>query len=202
MKRLVTVIGLSVLCAIAATSCKKDSPDKWAGGDDFTGPWKFSGLTYKAKSTIDKTEFGRTFQSISTAEYTSTNNAGTIHIEADTIIVTGLAYDAAAVIAQNDYENGELKESTETHMSYYIPATDLVRYYHAVGEDSVHLPEGLFVPVRNNRLDGLPSTCSVQSDGRTMTVKQEYDLSSHTTAEGQEVTLRDEVEISCVFQRP
>ena len=130
--------ALCVLTAIVTLiSCKKES-----NTDDnptIEGTYKLKYLTSKTNSTIigDDGE-----KAITTSDYTTIDNQGTIVFDNSNLSATGLSYTVDTIANVYLYQDNQLINSSSYPFNFTLPASNSVASYKLIGADSIYFPGG------------------------------------------------------------
>jgi hypothetical protein len=123
--------------AILLVSCKKD--DANSNATAIQGTYKLKSVSAKTNSTITGTDGEK---AVTVADYTSTNNAGTVVIDASKFTTTGLSYEVNATSTSSFYQDGEFVDSMSSPFHVVIPATSSSAPYKLIGTDSIYFQNG------------------------------------------------------------
>src|SRR5258706_4132952 len=134
---------LVVLTAIAFAACQKESNSPQQ--IDLVGSWNFTSLNAQTQTVAEYDFFGTAEKSISTSEYTTTNNAGTVTFDGSVMNTVGLTYTVSTSVKTYTYENDVLIDSAELPFTYTLPSTNSTAEYELIGSDSIYFPNGSFV---------------------------------------------------------
>ena len=129
---------LSLLVAITMLySCKKDKTSNTAAGIE--GTYKFISLSSKTNSTITDSEGGKT---VTTSDYTTTDNQGTVVFDNATLSSNGLAYTVNTNAKYSIFQDNMLVDSSSAPFTFTLPPSSSVANYKLVGADSIYFPQG------------------------------------------------------------
>ncbi len=130
--------GYCVLVSVfvCLNSCSKDNNS--TGSTALNGSWSFNGFHAKTLSSAQDTEAGIVFKTVTTSDYTTTNNAGTVNFAGTTMTGTGVAYSADMGIFVTDYEDGAIVDTFSTDLPITIPSTNSTTTFEVIGSDSIH----------------------------------------------------------------
>jgi hypothetical protein len=126
---------ISMLC-IFFIACKKDNNTTSTSG--LSGDWTFEGFNAQTSSTDIDNEGSDIFKTVSTSNYTTTANGGTVNISGNTMTGTGITYSANMLVFVSDYDNDVLDDTLSTFLPINIPATNSVSTFDVIGSDSIH----------------------------------------------------------------
>jgi hypothetical protein len=128
--------GILSVFFVCLNSCSKDNNN--TGSSALNGSWTFNGFHAKTLSSAQDTEAGIVFKTVTTSDYTTTNNAGTVNISGTTMTGTGVAYSADLGIFVTDYEDGAITDTFSTSLPVTIPPTNSTTTFEVIGSDSIH----------------------------------------------------------------
>lgn len=138
MKQSVTALTLIVLF-FSLVSCSKDDV---TAGTDITGTYKFVSLQAKTTSTVQSVLGTDITKTVTTSDYTSVNNTGTVKIDATQFISTNLAYTINSTSHSTIYENGAVVDTLSFPLQVAIPSTSGTSTYKRIGADSLYFSSG------------------------------------------------------------
>jgi hypothetical protein len=133
-------LSAATLLLLSATACKKSS-EKGA----LDGSWAFTSVQTKGTSTVEYND-GDEEKSITTSDYTSTNNKGTIAISGNTMSSKGIAYTIDTELSYVSFMDDQQSESGTTHYSVDIPASSSTASFKLIGTDSIAFTAGVSTP--------------------------------------------------------
>jgi hypothetical protein len=132
-------VGFIILSAIffCFTACKKDNNSS-TGASSLSGNWTFMGM--HATTSATAVDYGGGFNSkiITTSDYKSTANGGTVAISGNTMTGTGITYAANIMAFATEYENDILLDTFSTSIPFTVPATNSSSEFEIIGKDSIH----------------------------------------------------------------
>lgn len=127
------------LAFLLITACKK-SNDK----GPIDGNWNFTSLQVKGTSTVQYTENGTVYKSITTSDYTTSDNKGTVAISGGAMSSKGVAYSVDTNFAYVTYEDDVETDEGTMPFSFTLPASSSVSNFKLIGTDSIYFPNGGF----------------------------------------------------------
>jgi len=127
---------IAAAALICFFSCKKDNNN--LALHELAGTWSFYGIHARTSSSATDVEGGIQYTTITTSEYITTANAGTIRISGNTMTGTGITYAANMNIIVTDYEGTILTDSFSTSMPVNVPPTNSTSTFEVIGTDSIH----------------------------------------------------------------
>ena len=129
----------------AVVSCKKDNSSSQAASSSLSGTWAFKYMTASTVYNAQYTDMGTQFLDVSTSDYTTTNNGGTVVFASGTATSTNITYGATAQVMLKSYENGMLVDTFVSPISWSIQPTSSVSKYQVIGSVSIYFPGGAFI---------------------------------------------------------
>jgi hypothetical protein len=111
-----------------------------------SGNWKFTGATAEGQSTAELTDLPG-FLTVSSMNYTTSNNNGTLKIEATKMSYTGFSYTATGAMEIAIYQGGSLLSSQSLPLSFNIPASSSSSDYKQIGSDSLYFVGGGLISI-------------------------------------------------------
>jgi len=128
---------LSLLTAIIIlSSCKKDNDTSTTA---IQGTYKLKYLTAKTNSTVTGSDGEK---SVTTSDYTTINNQGTLVFDQSNLTYTGLSYSIDTEAKYYLYQDNALLDSSSYPFQVTLPSTGAVGTYKLIGADSIYFPQG------------------------------------------------------------
>ena len=133
-------VGIVVLtaCFSCFIACKKDNNNTGTGASSLSGSWKFMGMHATTSATALDNGGGFNSKIVTTSDYTTTANGGTVAISGNTMTGTGITYAANIVAFATEYEDGILLDTFSTSLPFTVPATNSSSEFEIIGKDSIH----------------------------------------------------------------
>jgi hypothetical protein len=158
---------LSLLtCILILGSCKKDND---------TTPTSIEG-TYKIKSLSAKTNAIVTGSDgekiVTTSDYTTINNQGTLVFDPSNLTYTGLTYSIDAEAKYYIYLDNELLDSSIFPLQFTLPSTNGAAPYKLIGADSIYFPQGSVTSGAMGNTQTLASGGRYSFNGNLLTITQ------------------------------
>jgi hypothetical protein len=143
---------IASLVMIVMVSCSKeksvDSLDaKGSGGKTEVGTWKVFSMRGITSETIEYNDGFDDIKTVTTSDYTTDNNGGTIKFDGSTMTGTGITYSVDDIAKAYFYTNGTLEDSLEFPFAATIPPTNSKASYKKIGTDSIYVQAGVFSSV-------------------------------------------------------
>ena len=185
-------------CLFVFYSCKKssDSPS-----NAISGNYKFVSVHATTSDSEQYTDLGVVNKTVTTSEYTSTNNTGSVVIDASNFTATGIGYSVSTIAHARIYEDGAIVDSLDLPFDVTIPASSSVSKYNLSGADSIHFTSGAFISGAGVSTGGAPSNGTYKLENGQLTialsaVKDSVDMSSGTA-----VTIHQELNGTITLQK-
>jgi hypothetical protein len=124
------------MVCIFFTACKKDN--NTTNSSSLSGDWTFEGFNAQTSSTDIDNEGGEIFKTVTTSNYTTGSNGGSVNISGNTMTGTGITYSANMLVFVSDYDDNVLDDTLSTYLPINIPATNSVSTFEVIGSDSIH----------------------------------------------------------------
>lgn len=140
MKRSATLVTTSILL-IALVSCSKEKNGATAGAD-ITGSYKFTSSQVKTTSTVQSVSGSYIQKTVTTSDYTTQNNTGTVTIDASKFISNNISYTVHTTAKSTLYENGAVSDTFSFPFQFTLPSTSGTSTYKKVGADSIYFQSG------------------------------------------------------------
>lgn len=196
-------IALFILALVMAvfSSCQKEIsgegilPDP--SDNPLLGTWKLIDNNVQSSVSQELTDDIGTISNISTFDYITTNNKGSLTFELDKMLGKQLSFDVAGTINSEIYVNGFFVESFETPVSGSAPPSTTSNPYVLIGTDSIYCENGSFLEI-----EGADSSVTVPTGFRFTITDNRLVLTNHTvtseesTEEG--ITTKTDSEITVV----
>jgi hypothetical protein len=133
------IMGFVVLLAFFfwLFACKKDNNSS-AAASSLTGTWTFMGMHATTSATAVDSGIGFSSKDITTSDYQTTANGGTMTISGNTMTGAGITYTANIIAFASEYEDGVLIDTFSTSIPFSVPATNSSSTFEVIGKDSIH----------------------------------------------------------------
>lgn len=156
MKKMKTnLLCLLVGFTLLFTSCQKEvslqndsgnGVNNQGGGNiaGIVGDWNFVGLSVQSTSIVEVSDVGIQLKTVTTADFDSKNNSGTIKITSNEFSYSNITYDVDTLVNMKMYLNGDLLNDEE--MPYVFSPTPMsnTTTYVKNSNDSITLKNGIF----------------------------------------------------------
>ena len=215
MKRKV-IKPVILICAIVVflSSCQKEvslqnqtgqQPGGGTNNTAITGDWNFVGSNAKTYVALSLSESGQDFKTITTSDYNTENNVGTLKVTDKQFIFKGISHTVDDVANSKTYINGLLIDNTDAPFNATYPVTDQTMDYIRNNNDSLTFinafallpdPSGGSTPVPAGPVG---AKISLASD--TLTVITYYTAKETITQAGIPATFEVKMEGTMKFKR-
>lgn len=210
MKYSFVKLTLWAFIAIAVTSCGKeqsiDTSTGSTGGTGGTGSasvlgtWNFAGLSANTKSDASETDGTDVVRALTTADYTTTNNKGTVTFATNTFTGTGIGYDLSTTASVKFYTNGVLEDSLDMPFAYTFPPSNSSGSYKLVGTDSLYFTGG-FITIGLDSMESKPIGYKYTIAGNKLTLTSKFTNTFQEDDNGIIATVKQSADITVVLQK-
>jgi hypothetical protein len=190
--RLLAFAALSVI----TFSCSKNGSD--VQQSSITGNYKFVSISAETESEMKYSENGIQFRDVTTSQYTSVDNKGTMKIAPDVMETVGIGYTISSTATLKSYEDGELIYTFDSPFNYTLPSSSSTTKYKQVSADSITY-EGTSFLGGPSQTSGGGSKFYV--DGNKLIFKGTSSKVSTQNLEGIIVTRTDKVIGTSIFEK-
>ncbi|HEY2348382.1 MAG TPA: hypothetical protein VGH64_05175 [Puia sp.] len=121
-------------------ACKKDNNNNntTTGASSLSGTWNFTGMHATTSATAIDNGGGINSKIVTTSDYKTTSNGGTLGISGNTMTGTGITYSANILALATEYEDDILIDTFSTTIPFTVPATNTSTEFEIIGKDSIH----------------------------------------------------------------
>ena len=134
MKKIFVPALLSAIILLAA--CKKETT---GGNTSIEGTYKFKYISAKTSSSITGNYGDKT---VTTSEYSTTDNGGSVSLVNGALTATNLTYSVAAQAKLYEYDGANLLDSSSYPFSFTLPPSNSAGQYKLIGADSIYFSQG------------------------------------------------------------
>lgn len=180
------------LLAVSVVSCKKESSEPNTNAGDLQGTWDFVSMTVSSESTVSYTISGSETKSVTETDYTTTNNSGTVTIDASNMASSNLAYSVSTVASAKTYVDGSLLNETEFPFNFSAPSSSGSAAYKVVSADSLYFESGSTIFANGVTQASEPSGAKYRIEGNQLYITQNVKQSTSQTEGG--IIIKQEVE--------
>lgn len=185
MKNKTPFLLLGSIVLLALVSCGKEKSIDTLGGSNNAGStgseigtWKVVSMRGITSSTVDINDGTDDVTTVTTSDYTTDNNGGTIKFDGSTMTGTGITYSVDAIAHTYFYTNGVKDDSLDFPFSASIPPTNTSATYKKVAADSIYVNSGVFTSVgTNGQTQSAGGGYKLAFNGDKMTMKATADQS-------------------------
>jgi len=149
------------------------------------GTWKFISLHTTFNQTTTYSQGGLSVKGITTADFVTTNNSGTIKFDGSKMISTGISLSINTTANTNLYLNGVQGNAIPIPIDTSFAAQNDTASYQKIGTDSLYLQSGGFFGLGAGGL--IPTSavgCKLKFNGNTMTMTVIYDNAYTDNSQG------------------
>jgi hypothetical protein len=136
MKKHFALCLLTVI--VILSSCQKESSTD-SNTATIEGTYKLKYLTSKTNSTITGDDGEK---AVTTSDYTTIDNQGTILFDNSNLSATGLTYTVDTIANVYLYQDNQLINSSSYPFQFTLPVSNSVASYKLIGADSIYFPGG------------------------------------------------------------
>ena len=177
------LIGSIVLLALI--SCGKEKSIDTSDGSNNAGStgsekgtWKLLSMRGITTSIIEYSDGVDDAKSVTTSDYTTDNNTGTLKFDGSTMTGTNIGYSMDAIAHALFYTNGVLDDSLDAPFAAVIPPTNSSATYKKVAADSIYVNSGVFTTVgTSGTTQSAGGGYKLAFDGDKMTMRATTDQS-------------------------
>jgi hypothetical protein len=184
MKTVKSVLILASLTTFLF-SCKKDDDNTPGPETGIQGSYDFIDMeanTFVSQATKDGDD---TDSLVSTSNYRTTENKGTVTIDGTRFNTIGFSYKIATTIYGAYYLNGEFFDEMSSPIEQTIPASNGTSSYKLIGTDSIYFDKGFVSsPVLGENVPAIPSGSKFKWAGDTLILTSNFRLKDTTTIDG------------------
>ena len=205
-----------LICAIAAflSSCQKEvslqnQTGQQPGGTNnttITGDWNFIGSNAKTYVALSLSESGQDFKTVTTSDYTTENNVGTLKVTDKQFMFKGISHTVNDVANSKTYINGLLIDDRDEPFIATYPVTDQTMDYVRNNNDSLTFTNAFALMPDPSGGAGTPvpagpvgARISLKSD--TLTVITYYTAKETITQQGVPMTFEIKMEGTMKFKK-
>ena len=178
-------------------SCKKENSNT---NTAIQGTYKLKYLTSNTNNTITGSDGEK---SVTTSDYTTIDNLGTITFDGTRVTTVGVSYTINAVAKGYMYQDNQLLDSSSYPFNFTIPPFSSMASYQLVGTDSIYFPQSTLTT-------GLGGSGTIQSgasggrytiNGALLTIKQTALKDSTFMASGITFQVKESAIVSIVMEK-
>ena len=181
------------LFSTASVSCQKEQSGSSgsSSGGDIKGSYTFVSLQAKTRSTNESVSGSDISKTITTSEYTSQNNTGTITIDAGSFRSENIGYSVNTLTRSTYYENGVLIDTFSIPVQFTLPGSSGAVTYKQITADSIYLQSG-FISMGGTTQIPQPSGAKIKIENGKLILTSNVSQTTTQTAQGERVTVISE----------
>ena len=154
-------------------------------GNTEVGNWKFISIHATVLQTTEYTQDSNAVKAVTSSDYTTENNSGTISFTGSTMTSNAVAFSINTNAKTYIYVNGTLADSLNFPLTSSIPPQSTSADYTKPGADSLYFQTGGLIDIGSGgALPSIPTGYKLQFNGSTMTMTTVYDDVSNETNQG------------------
>lgn len=185
MKNKTPFLLLGSIVLLFLVSCGKEKSIDTSDGTNNAGStgsekgtWKLLNMHGITTSIVEITDGVDDVKSVTTSDYITDNNSGTLKFDGSTMTGTNIGYSMDAIAHALFYTNGVLDDSLDAPISAVIPPTNTSATYKKVAADSIYVNSGVFTTVgTNGTTQSAGGGYKLAFSGDTMTMRATADQS-------------------------
>ena len=166
---------------------------------NFTGNWKFVNFSASTLAINEMDDAGVKTKTITTSNYTSENNAGTVVFTNQSMNYSNVAYSVNATAIGTIYEDGVFIDSITFPVQLTVPPTTAQVAFTRVGADSLSYPAGT-VTIGGTPSNG-PAGSRVRIEGDKLFMTQRFYDSTNSVVQGMKIKEVKTANVVTVFQK-
>lgn len=151
------LVYLLLFFTLSITSCQKDADDLLGGNSNnqgggsnnntgIVGDYNFINVTAHTVAEVSVTDGGVNLKSITTSDYITKNNVGTMKITATDLVGTGIGYSVDTVMNVKTYLDGVLFDDSQFPFTGTYPPSNSTSPYVKNTNDSITVTGAMGVP--------------------------------------------------------
>ena len=168
---------------------------------NLNGNWKFLGMHSKTESIVELTDGVDLLKTITLSEYNSTNNTGTLDIDATKMTSTNFGYQVDTVASGFIYENNVLIDTVSAPFSFILPPSNSVSPYTKVSADSIYFTGGQFVNMTGTAPLNKPTGVKLKFQGNKLFMTINLTVTDVQTVLGIRQSTKETVNAVMTYQK-
>jgi len=185
MKNKTPFLLLGSIVLLFLVSCGKEKSVDTSGGTNNAGStgsekgtWKLVSMRGITNTTIEYNDGVDDVKSVTTSDYTTENNTGTLKFDGSTMTGTNIGFSVNAIAHGYFYTNGVKDDSLDFPFGGVYPPTNTSATYKKVAADSIYVNSGVFTTVSTNgTTQSAGGGYKLAFDGDKMTMRATADQS-------------------------
>lgn len=138
-----------IILIVSIVSCQKEIEIEGFGPANIDsaliGKWKFVSMSVSSEVTDELNDGTESVKTITSSDYVTTNNKGSVIIDSKTMTVKDLSYDLETIVTVDYYSNNAYVETFLVPLTYSIPTSNYSSNYKRIGTDSLNFPGGALI---------------------------------------------------------
>jgi hypothetical protein len=192
---------LLICCSLGLlTSCQKelsfDDPVNPGGGTgnpggggnpnttSILGDYDFMGLRANTYAAVSITLLGETVKAVTTSDYTSQNNTGTVKITASSFVYNAVGYEIHSMANMKSYTNGVMDFEQDFPFDFISPPTTDTYPYTPITSDSLTISGPIGVPNPSGGTPTGPVGIKTSWSGDTLLIRTRHSFSQNVIQGG------------------
>lgn len=169
-------------------------------GIDLSGTWKFINFRAKTLATNEVVTGSYSLKTVTTSDYTSENNTGTVVFDAGNMSYDNLSYSINAIAHATTYENGAIVDTISIPLQVAIQPAKGQATFTLVGSDSLYFKNGGFT-MGGASQTSKPSGAKINREQDKLYLTQNVAETKNTVSQGQTIKSSQVVEVVTEFQK-
>jgi hypothetical protein len=157
------------------------------------GNWNFVGMVAHTNSSVSLTAGGDQLKTITTSDYVTQNNVGTMQITASQFISSNIAYSIDTTMHVKTYLNGVLFDEMDLPFVLTSPSSSSTSPYTRINNDSLTITGALGVPDPSGSTPTGPVGVRISWSGDTLLLKVASSFTQTVTQGGVPATVTGSV---------
>ena len=113
-----------------------------SGSGSEIGTWKFMFMHLTSSQAVEYKVGGDALKSVSTSDYITESNTGTVKFDGSTCTTSGIGYSVNTNSTTISYINGAPQDTIQLPFAVTVPPTDGTSQYKKIGTDSLYFQTG------------------------------------------------------------
>lgn len=149
------------------------------------GTWKFIFVQGTGNQTAEFSQQGVALKAVSTSNFTSQNNGGTVTFDNSTMTATGITLSVHTTAPTYIYQGSTIVDSLQVPLDQTVSPQSATSAYTKIGTDSLNFANGGFLDLlTGGLLPNPPTGCKVSFNGNTMKMTIVYDATTTQDYQG------------------
>jgi hypothetical protein len=153
-----------------------DTTGTLPGSNTEVGTWKFISVQGTGNQTAEFSQLGVAMKAVSTSNFTSKDNGGTVTFDSSKMTATGITMSVHTNATTYVYQGSTILDSLQTPLDQTVSPQSAASDYKKIGADSLNFANGDFLDLlTGGLLPNPPTGCKVAFSGNTMKMTIVYD---------------------------